>query len=106
MFRDRACLDREDQLAQLMHFAPNCATFSRAREIPLPNVKNPPIPLRSNEFPTGIPSELARLSHKARKRLEADTEMAVMAAERCMARHRAGRLFSLEHRGVQSPWSC
>ena len=99
VFRDRTCLDREDQLAQLMHFAPNCATFSRAREIPLPNVKNPPIPLRSDTFPTGIPSELAKLSHKARKRLEADTEMAVMAAERCLVRHRAGRLFSLEHPG-------
>ena len=40
-----------------------------------------------------------KLSSKARKRLSADTEMAVMSAERCLARHRAGKLFSLEHPG-------
>ena len=98
-FRDRECLDREDGLAGLAHFAPNCATFSRAREIPLPGVKNAPIPLRSDQFPRGIPSELARLSPKARKRLACDTEMAVMSAERCLRRHKAGRFFSLEHPG-------
>ena len=99
VFRDQSCLDREDAGSELAHFAPNCATFSKAREIPIRGVKQAPVPLRSELFPEGIPSELAGLSKKARRRLLLDTEMAVLSAERCLARHRRGKLFSLEHPG-------
>ena len=81
------------------HWAPNCATFSGAREIPIKGVKDPPLPLRSSSHPKGIPSEVARISKRARLRLEKDTEMADMAARDCMARHARGGWFSLEHPG-------
>ena len=81
VFVDSDDLSFETDVADLSHWAPNCATFSRAREIPIPNVKNPPLPLRSDEFPTGIPAEVARMSKRARIRLEKDTEMAERAAE-------------------------
>ena len=99
VFVDSDDLSFETDVADLSHWAPNCATFSRAREIPIPNVKNPPLPLRSDEFPTGIPAEVARMSKRARIRLEKDTEMAERAAERCLERHLAGKAFSLEHPG-------
>ena len=89
----------ETDVADLSHWAPNCATFSRAREIPIIGVRNPPLPLRSEEFPAGIPTELARMSKRARLRLEKDTEMAEKAAEVCLIRHQANKAFSLEHPG-------
>ena len=99
VFGDRSKLLDEVMEADLSHFAPNCATFSRAREIPIPNVANPPRPLRSEEFPKGIPSELGKLSKKALKRLEKDTEMADLSAELCLRIHERGGAFSLEHPG-------
>ena len=38
-----------------VHFAPVCGTASRAREIPRPGVFNLPRPLRSLDFPLGLP---------------------------------------------------
>ena len=38
-----------------VHFAPVCGTASRAREIPQPGVANLPRPLRSLDFPLGLP---------------------------------------------------
>ena len=86
-------------LAWLTHFAPNCATFSRAREIPIRNVACPPKPLRSETHPEGIPGEMAKLSKKALKRLKDDTRMAILSAEHCREIHLQGRRFSLEHPG-------
>ena len=58
----------EDQLRDLFHVldtyasrialilcAPPCGTASRAREKPIPGVKDPPIPLRSQLWPDGLP---------------------------------------------------
>jgi hypothetical protein len=39
-----------------VHFAPVCGTASRAREIPRRGVANLPRPLRSFEFPLGLPT--------------------------------------------------
>ena len=97
MFRDRSLLDKEMEESSLTHFAPNCATFSRAREIPIKGVTNPPRPLRSSAFPLGIPEEVGRLSKKARTRLENDSFMAQDSGRRAMDLHRKGRKFSLEH---------
>lgn len=99
VFRDVRRLDQECQEAALVHFAPNCATFSRAREIPIKGVRNPPKPLRSEEEPTGIKSVLSTMSKRARVRLEKDTLMAGDSASRCLKRHKAQRSFSLEHPG-------
>ena len=46
--------------ADLTHWGPNCATYSRAREIPIHNVKNPPRPLRSLLHPKGIQPQVRR----------------------------------------------
>lgn len=83
--------------SDLTHWGPNCATYSRAREIPIHNVKNPPRPLRSLLHPKGIPCEVAKMTRKQKRRLDDDTRMADMAAEMSLERARAGKWFSLEH---------
>ena len=97
VFVDRFELDANLELADTQHWAPNCATFSRAREIPVPGAKNAPVPLRSDEFPEGIPDEVSRLSSKARKRLDTDTCMADLAADSCVAADEREKGFTFEH---------
>lgn len=99
VFLDKSELDFELQESDFSHWAPNCATFSRAREIPIKGVASPPAPLRSSLYPKGIPDEISKMSRKSRLRLERDTQMADMAAEDCIARHKKGKWFSLEHPG-------
>ena len=81
----------------MAHWAPNCSTFSRARERPIPGVRFPPKPLRSSEFPEGIPNVLVSLPKSKLAKLLDDTKMANMAAEDCVKRHLAKRFFGLEH---------
>ena len=81
----------------IRHWAPNCSTFSRARERPIVGAFSSPKPLRDDANPRGIPSVLAELPPVKRRRLDLDTCMADMAAEDCIESHRAGRYFSLEH---------
>ena len=97
VFVDRVSLSEELGEFDLGHHAPNCATFSRAREIPIRGVRNPPEPLRSEEHPQGIPSALCRLSPKQRKRLQNDTLMADMSATECWKAAERGKGFTLEH---------
>jgi len=99
VFLESSELSLEISIALLTHFAPNCATFSRAREIPIRNVANPPKPLRSEVHPEGIPEELQKLSKKALKRLNDDTSMANLSADYCCDIHLQGRKFTLEHPG-------
>ena len=84
VFKHRDGLNADLLKSKLEHWAPNCSTFSRAREIPIAAVKNAPHPIRSEEFPTGIPSELNRMSPKGKTRLHDDTQMADLAAFKCM----------------------
>ncbi len=44
-------------MALVQHWAPQCSTFSRLGERPLPEVLNRkwPVPLRSAEHPEGLP---------------------------------------------------
>ena len=97
VFKQRGELISVLDSARLRHFAPNCSTFSRAREIPIPNVRNAPKPLRNEECPEGIPSELADLSSKSRKKVCDDTEMANLSAEQSLKSHSRGDKFTLEH---------
>lgn len=97
VFRDAEFLNSRLSEASLAHFAPNCATFSRAREIPIQGASNAPRPLRSLDHPRGIPGELERMNKKQRSRLESDTSMADLSAEKCFEALEAGRYFSLEH---------
>ena len=97
VFRDSDELKEEDQESTLGHYAPNCATFSRAREIPVKGVKTAPVPIRSLEHPTGIPREVEKMTRKQRKRLDNDTSMADLSAEACWGRAERGKGFSLEH---------
>ena len=81
--------------ANISHRVPNCATFSRAREIPIVGVKYRPQPLRDQSYPEGLPS----LTRKQRVGVQKDTELADLAAINCLNVHRLGKLFSLEHTG-------
>ena len=82
---------------EIGHWAPNCSTFSRARERPIPGVKFPPLPLRSTSCPRGIPDVLKKLPKGKKRKLDLDTCMAEMAAKDCIRRSKAGKFFSLEH---------
>ena len=99
VFKNSAELKSDLLDSTLSHWAPNCATFSRAREIPIRGVKSAPRPIRSESSPRGIPEEVTRMSKKARTRLELDTSMADMAALECADAHRQGKGFTLEHPG-------
>ena len=51
------------------HFAPSCGTCSRAREIPIPHVPwdQQPKPLRSTEYPDGLPSLNTREAERVKQ---------------------------------------
>ncbi len=97
--KDAQTLEEELGASDLSHFAPNCATFSRAREIPIKGVVSPPKPIRSESFPKGIPEELSKMSKKSRKRIDLDTQMADLSALKALEAHSLGRGFTLEHPG-------
>ena len=97
VFRDEEFLHAQCEFATAQHWAPNCATFSRALEIPIPGVRFPPQPKRSDEFPEGLPKMLSHEIHGPR--ILNDTKMAHLAAKMSLSAHRAGKLFSLEHTG-------
>lgn len=90
-------LKREVSQVKLSHWAPNCSTFSRARERPIKGVKFPPAPLRSPSHPTGIPEVLGKLPPAKRRKVMDDARMAIMSAENCEEAHLRGDWFSLEH---------
>jgi len=92
---DRLRLELEE--AWLRHWAPNCATFSRAREIPIVGIPNAPRPVRSGEYPMGIPDEVQKMSGKQKARLDCDSKMANLAADDCYSAAELGKPFSLEH---------
>ena len=87
----------ECRKACVSHWAPNCSSFSRARERPIKGVRFSPKPLRSESCPRGIPEVVKGLKSSKRMKLNDDTEMAELAAEECLLAHRNGRFFSLEH---------
>lgn len=95
VFAQRDLLLKESDSADLSHWAPNCSSFSRAS--PIPGVRFPPKPLRSVTCPEGIPEVLSRLNPSKRRKLDDDTAMAKLSAERCIKAHTQGRSFSLEH---------
>ena len=97
VFLNKSLLDSELGVSLLRHWAPNCSTFSRARERPIPGVRFSPKPLRNDEFPEGIPGVLAKLPASKKRKLELDTRMANMAAEDCLEAIVTDRFFSLEH---------
>ena len=97
VFQHRKQLHRDLGTSDLQHWGPNCCTFSRARERPIPGVKNPPTPLRSSHFPEGIPEVIAKLPVSKRRKLDLDTQMADMAALNCLEAKRSGKFFTLEH---------
>ena len=95
----KATLQQQLRRSLIEHFAPNCATFSRARERPVPGARNAPRPLRSTLHPEGLPEVWSNGGRRTQLRVEQDTEMAVLAAEEALDAHRAGKAFTLEHTG-------
>ena len=99
MLNEGPRLDHTVDNSAAVHFGPNCGTFTRVRERPIPGVKHPPIPLRSLEKPEGLPFLKAPKWQKIRKRVDNDTYMAKMSGRKALQLHKSGRLFSLEHPG-------
>ena len=96
-FKHALLLDTCIAQCTVVHFAPNCATFSRAREYPIKGCLNPPKPLRSERFLKGLPNMLSRT--RTSRRLKLDTLMAEGSATRCLQLHLQVKMFSLEHTG-------
>lgn len=97
VFTDSVLLSAELSDSFAAHWAPNCSSFSRAKEKPISGVANPARPLRSTDYPKGILSVLVELPKAKRRKLDADTQMAEMAANDCLDRIAKGKFFSLEH---------
>ena len=97
VFRDRSLFNADLSYSTHRHWAPNCSTFSRARERPIPGVLFPRIPFRSDSEPRGIESVLNDLPPSKRRKVTLDTDMADLAAHDCISAFQAGRKFSLEH---------
>ena len=95
----KATLQQQLRRSLIEHFAPNCATFSRARERPVPGARRAPRPLRSTLYPEGLPEVWSSGGRRTQLRVEQDTEMAILAAEEALEAHRAGKAFTLEHTG-------
>ena len=53
VFLHRERLISEISNSASIHLGPNSGTFSRAREIPIKDVKYPPVPLRDDDHPRG-----------------------------------------------------
>ena len=81
VFDNKSLLNSELSVSLIRHWAPNCSTFSRARERPIPGVRFSPKPLRNDTYPEGIPEVLAQLPASKKRKLDLDTRMANMAAE-------------------------
>lgn len=95
VFENSKELDRDCRACSASHKAPNCGTFSRARERPIKGVANPPKPLRSLSCPRGLPG----LKPKQLVRVDLDTRMADLSAIDCARLDSEGKAFSLEHPG-------
>ena len=89
-------LEQQALAAIVTSWAPNCATFTRARELPIPGAAYSPPPLRSDSHPRGLPG----LRGPIRDRVERDTQMAALAADQCWLAVERGDLFLLEHPGT------
>ena len=96
VFTMHGALCKDFHTASHTHFAPNCATFSRARERPIPGVDSPPPPLRSTEHPEGLEWVFAKGGSLARK-VTLDTRMADLSAQTCWDFAQEGKTFTLEH---------
>ena len=84
---------------EFTHWAPNCATFTRAREKPISYNKHGPPPLRSDQHPAGLPCIIHGPDCMNKERVIKDTAMANLAAQTALRCHQAGLGFSIEHPG-------
>lgn len=82
------------------HFAPPCGTASSARSIPLPQLQNPPKPLRSIEEPLG----LASLTGVDLARVTAANELYSFTAMACIDLDAIQKLWSVENPGSSLMW--
>ena len=97
VFKNGELLHEQTSESDLSHWAPNCATYSRAREIPIKGVAKAPQPVRSEDNPEGIPAEMAKMSRRQLTRLKLDTKMANLAGESAWESAEKMKGFTLEH---------
>lgn len=88
----------------VVHFSPSCKTFTRIREIPIPGASRPPVPLRSEEHPLGLPFLKQDKWVALGRRVADDNSLAIWAIERCMHRAKRKLGFTLEHPGNSYIW--
>ena len=82
----------------LQHWAPQCRTFSRLRDRPIPGVARhkQPRPCRDADHPKGLPEVMA-LKNDLPAKVQGDTDMAVLALTQCALAAATGRFFILEN---------
>jgi len=93
----RARCELQVAASRMTHFAPNCATLSRARDKPPKGATRWPPRLRSNLHPRGLPQLWTTPTRKGEgERVEKDNCMVDWAIEECIKAAKEGRGFSLE----------
>ena len=106
VFLCRKALDKAARSVKTQHWGPNCATFSRALEIPIPGARWFPKPCRSIDHPEGLPGleQDDGLPAAKRQRIKDDTAMANMAGSHCGEAVDRGDWASLEHPRGSYAW--
>ena len=96
----------EDMHADIVHAAPPCGTASKARDKPIPlrfRLKGAPCPrpLRSPDFPRGIPHGLTEIEQL---RVDTANQIYDYVLAKCHNRHLTNKLFSLENPSTSYFW--
>ena len=89
----------ETRNIKYIHFAPPCGTASRAREMQRTSGPNP-MPLRSDEFPDGLP----HLGYADALRVHKDNELYKFVAEACLRLVTMGIFWTIENPGHSLMW--
>ena len=100
-------LQRQAAMTLVQQWAPDCSTFSRALERPIPGAPEGkgPMPLRSKLHPRGLPWKTLletfgpKKARVIQEKLELHNFMAVTAAKECIKAVKEGRYVCIENPG-------
>ena len=108
--RERLSAQASMSLAQ--HWAPDCSTFSRALERPIPGAPagKGPRPLRSRQHPRGLPWQVlqenfgTKTAKVIQEKIKLHNMMAEITARACLKAAKEGRFFCVENPGNSYLW--
>ena len=108
---NEARLRSQAALSLTQHWAPDCSTFSRALDKPIPGAKEGqgPMAMRSKEFPEGLPWQELKARFKwtakvVKDKLKLHNMLAGLAAAECLKAARQGRYVIVENPAQSYLW--